>query len=224
MTAITATISESLHQVYPNASVGVLVINQITIADDLSDLNEKKSIIEESLRESYLEKTDLRNNATIQAYEAYYRQFKKTYVVCAQLESVIFKGRSIPTINPLVQAMFMAELDNMLLTAGHDLSAVEEPITIGLGEVDMSYTLINGNEQSVKEKDMLMTDQKGIISSVVYGPDKRTSIGASTQDAMFVTYAPAGIAREQIEKHFADICSYVKLFAPKSIVTINKIF
>jgi DNA/RNA-binding domain of Phe-tRNA-synthetase-like protein len=224
MTVLTATISESFHQIYPDASVGVLVINQIKNPDDLSDLNAKKLEIENNLRERYSEKADLRNNATILSYEAYYKQFNKRYVVCAQLESVIFKGRSIPTINPLVQAMFMSELDNMLLTAGHDLSSIDQPVVIGLGEVDMSYTLINGNDQTVKENDMLMNDQKGIISTVVYGPDKRTQIGSSTQDAIFVTYTPAGIAHTQIEKHFADISSYVKLFAPDSIVTMSEIF
>ncbi len=224
MTTITATMNETFHQVYPDACVGVLVINQIASSNNLSALNDKRKAIEEGLRERYTEKADLGKNPTIQAYDSYYKQFKKSYVVCAQIESVIFKGQSIPTFNPLVQAMFMAELDNMLLTAGHDLSAVEKPVTIGLGEADMNYTLLNNKEQMVKEKDMLMRDQEGIISSVVYGPDHRTQISSSTQNALFVTYTPSGIGRDQIEKHFADIHSYIQLFSPDALVVMNEIF
>ena len=61
----------------------------------------------------------------IQAYAAYYERFNKTYHVQLQLESVALKGKSIPRVSALVEAMFMAELENLLLTAGHDLDVVQ---------------------------------------------------------------------------------------------------
>lgn len=224
MAVFSATIDDTFHQIYPGASVGIMVIDQASNPKSPLNLTELKTGIETSLRERYSEKSLLRANPTVQAYETYYKQFKKNYVVLAQLESVIFKGRSIPNTNALVQAMFMAELDNMLLTAGHDLGAVEQPVSIGLGKENMNYTLMNGNEQSLKTNDMLMRDQKGIISSVIYGPDKRTRISSSTQDAMYVTYTPEGVSHSQIEKHFDDIYSYIQLFAPNAIIADRKIF
>ena len=58
---------------------------------------------------------------TIRAYAAYYKHFDKTYHVQLQLESIVFKGKAIPSVAALVETMFMAEVKNMLLTAGHDL-------------------------------------------------------------------------------------------------------
>ena len=46
----------------------------------------------------------------IPAYNACYKGFKKTYHVQLQLESVALKGRSIPRVAALMEAMFMAEL------------------------------------------------------------------------------------------------------------------
>lgn len=224
MTAFSATISKSFHTVYPEASVGVMVINNAINPKSPPVLTEIRNEIESNLKENYPEKELLRNHATIQAYAAYYKQYKNRYPMLSQLESVIFKGRSIPDTYGLVQAMFMAELDNMLLTAGHDFAEIEMPISIGLGSEDTSYVLMNGNEQNVKVNDMLMTDKENIISSVIYGPDKRTRITPKTEDAMFVVYGPAGITPKQIEDHFSDIQKYIKLFAPNADIQTLELF
>jgi len=34
----------------------------------------------------------------LKAYQEYYRRFKKTYHVQLQLESLLFKGKSIPSV------------------------------------------------------------------------------------------------------------------------------
>jgi hypothetical protein len=41
----------------------------------------------------------------------------------------------------LVEAMFIAEVKNMLLTAGHDLDAVQLPITLDVSKGDGRYIL-----------------------------------------------------------------------------------
>src|SRR6059036_3954977 len=66
----------------------------------------------------------------LQAYAAYYRRFRKTYHVELQLESTLLKGRAIPRSPALVTGMVAAELKNQLLRAGHDLDAIEPPVTL----------------------------------------------------------------------------------------------
>jgi DNA/RNA-binding domain of Phe-tRNA-synthetase-like protein len=217
-------ISSKFHSIYPQASVGIMVLDQINNVKKSEALSTVKRDIESRLRQQYADKTELRSQATIQTYKQYYKQFKKSYVVLAQLKSVIFQGQSIPEINGLVQAMFMAELDNMLLTAGHDVSSVQLPVTIDLGSGEESYTLMNGKEQTTKANDMLMVDKQNVIASVIYGPDKRTQINARTSQAMFVVYTPAGVSQDQIHKHFADIRQYVKLFSPTATVVLENIY
>jgi hypothetical protein len=62
------------------------------------------------------------------AYADYYRAYGKTYHVSAQWESVAVKGKAIPRRAALVEAMYMAELKNLILTAGHDLASIALPV------------------------------------------------------------------------------------------------
>ncbi len=224
MSAYPITITDSFHQVYPHAAVGLLILENVSNPKTCAALDTQKTELENKLRDIYVEKAALRSLSTLQAYAAYYKRFKKSYHVLAQLESVIFNGRSLPDTAALVEAMFMAELKNMLLTAGHDLDSLQMPVRIDCAQEELQYIAMNGQEQTLKAEDMYMADGQGIISSVIYGPDGRTRIHKQTQRVLFVVYAPAGIQAQQIEAHFSDIQSYVKLFAPEANPVQQEIF
>jgi DNA/RNA-binding domain of Phe-tRNA-synthetase-like protein len=160
----------------------------------------------------------------LQAYEAYYHRFKKTYHVQLQLESILFKGKSIPSVAALVEAMFMAEMDNLLLTAGHDLDALQLPVRLDVAEENERYILLRGLEQETKAGDMLIRDGAGIISSILYGPDQRTQITARTKNVMFTVYAPAGIDEPTLIQHLLEIQKNVALIAPRTRVEMLKVF
>jgi DNA/RNA-binding domain of Phe-tRNA-synthetase-like protein len=136
--------------------------------------------------------------------------------VLLQLESVALKARPLASPTALVQAMFMAEVESQLLTAGHDLDAVAPPLTIAAAGGNETYVRIGGEPQRLKPKDMYMADAQGVISSVIYGPDARTRITAETRAAMFVTYAPQGIAEEAVRQHLGRIEAYVRTVAPEA--------
>lgn len=63
---------------------------------------------------------------------------------------------------------------------------------------------------------MCMADARGILSSVIYGPDQRTRIVPDTRRAMFVTYAPAGIDEDAVRDHLAAIEAYVRIVSPRA--------
>ena len=161
---------------------------------------------------------------TIQAYTSYYKRFNKTYHVLLQLESVALKGRSIPRVAGLVEAMFMAELKNQLLTAGHDLAAIQGQVIIGVASGGERYILINGKEQTTAAGDMFMADETGVISSIVYGPDRRTAITPSTTSALFAVYAPAGIGAAAVQRHLEDIRDNILIIAPGAKIEMMQVF
>ncbi len=82
------------------------------------------------------------------------------------------QGKSIPDAQALVQAMFMAEMKNMLLTAGHDLDKLHLPLVLDVSTGDETYTLMRGTEQQLKPGDMYIRDGEGILSDVIYGPEQ----------------------------------------------------
>ena len=206
--------SETWRSAYPGAVVGTLVLRNATNPKTSEVLSARKREIESKLRAQFSSRAEIESLPVIQAYSDYYKAFRKTYHVLHQLESVALKGKSIPSINPLVTAMFIAELDNMLLTAGHDLELLEPPITLDIARGEETYTLLNGKEQTLKPKDMFVKDASGVISSIIYGPDRRTSISPQTRNLLFVVYAPSGVGEARVRDHLADIQETVRLFSP----------
>jgi len=59
------------------------------------------------------------------AYVRYYKRSNKTYHVQLQVESIVLKGKGLPNVSPLVDSNFVAELETLVLTAGHDVAKLQ---------------------------------------------------------------------------------------------------
>jgi DNA/RNA-binding domain of Phe-tRNA-synthetase-like protein len=219
-------ISEAWRIAYPDAHAGILVMQGVRNPAAHPELESLKQGLESQLRARFAgqDRSALDDFSAIPAYTAYYRQFKKTYPVQAQLESIAFKGKSLPSVAALVEAMFMAEIKNLLLTAGHDFDRLELPVTLDVASGDESYTLLRGQEQILKAGDMFMTDQAGVISSIVYGPDQRTQINPQTRNVLFAVYAPEGIEPATVHAHLEDIRDYVLVLSPEARAQTLQVF
>ncbi len=191
-----------------------------------AELERHKADLEQELRYRFAgqDRTALLSHPILKAYEDYYRQFNKTYHVQLQLESILFKGKSIPSVAALVEAMFMAEMKDLLLTAGHDLDAVRLPMTLDAAQGTETYTLLRGTEQVTKAGDMLIRDGEGILSSIIYGPDRRTQITPQTRNTVFTTYAPGGISAETVADHLKQIQQNIEVIAPNARVELLQVF
>lgn len=211
---------------FPQAHAGVLVLRKVLNPATHPDLERRKLSLVETLRSQYagLERSQLLADPRLQAYAAYYKRFTKTYHVQLQLESLVFKGKALPAGAALVEAMFMAELENRLLTAGHDLDAVQLPACLDVTRGDEIYSLLRGQPQQVKPGDMKISDRLGIISNILYGPDQRTQITSATRNVLYTTYAPPGIDEQAVAEHLQDIQEYVRLFSPHARLDLLQVF
>ncbi|HOU23858.1 MAG TPA: hypothetical protein PLN42_06380 [Anaerolineae bacterium] len=213
-------VSQGFIERYPGAHGGALVLRGAANAATSAALEEARREVEAELRARYggLDRAALKALPTLAAYDAFYGSFGKSYHVLLQLESVVLKGKSAGRGEALLQAMFLAELKNQLLTAGHDLATVRLPVTLEVATGEESYTLLGGQPATLKAGDMFMGDGEGVISSVLYGPDGRTRMGPTTRDALYLVYAPRGIAAEDVRRHLEDIAALVRLAAPAAQV------
>ena len=211
---------------YPEAYVGVLVMRDVSNPQHHAALESKKAALEEELRAQYsgLDRAAIASHPLLQAYAEYYRQFKKTYHIQLQLESIVLKGKSVPSVAALVESMFMAEMQDMLLTAGHDLDILSLPLTLDVATGTERYTLLRGEEQTLKAGDMMIRDRKGIISSIIYGPDQRTQITPATRNVLFTVYAPPGINERTVSDHLQHIQENVMIFSPQAQVELLNVF
>ncbi len=121
----------------------------------------------------------------------------------------MLKGKSIPPVGVPVEAMFLAELKDLLLTAGHDLELIEGDLTINAATEPLNYTGISGKEQQLIKNDLYLSDEKGILSSIMNGPDYRTRITEATQNALYFVYGVEGVTEPLIHVHLKTISSYL---------------
>ncbi len=220
------TISKKIKTIYPEASLGVLAMKNVSNPQQHEGLDQRKLKIENNLREKFagLTRVDLKKLEPINAYRNYYKKFKKSYHILFQLESIVFKNKSIPKVAALVEAMFMAELKNLLLTAGHDLDTVDLPVKLDAASGTEKYIMLNRQEKELLPGDMFISDSGGIMSSIIYGPDLRTRINSDTQNVLFTVYAPPGVEKSEVFQHLQDIRDYVHIITPDSKVELIKVY
>ena len=213
-------VSSAWKSTYANAHTGVLVMRGVANPAHHPELENQKALLEEQLRARFSgqDRAAIASHPVLRAYDDYYRRFKKTYHIQLQLESIVLRGKSIPSVAALVEAMFMAEMQDLLLTAGHDLDAIQLPLRLDVATGTEKYTLLRGEEQTLKPSDMVISDQSGIISSIIYGPDQRTQIKPETSNVIFTVYAPSGIEEPAVLEHLQHIRDNVMIFAPQAQV------
>ncbi len=219
-------ISQEWKYNHPDAHAGVLVLRGVTNPAHHAELEKRKGELEGRLRERFsgFDRPALLNLPELRAYDAYYSRFKKTYHIQLQLESIVLKGKNIPAVAALVESMFMGEMEDLLLTAVHDLDSLHLPLTLSVARGTEIYTLMRGTEQVLKAGDMYIRDGEGVISSIIYGPDSRTQIRPETKNTVITTYAPAGISAAAVKTHLEHIRENVLCFAPQAATEMLEVF
>lgn len=223
---LAVSISPHWSETFPGACIGLLLVEGVDNTLRSTPLEERKSILEAELRRRYagMQRSDLLQLPTLNAYRKYYKRFEKTYHVQLQLESVLLAGKALPSVSPLVDACFTAELDSLLLTASHDAGLLQPPVSIDISTATDEITQLNGTTRAIKPGDMVMRDAGGVVCSVIYGQERDSAVTPATRDALYVSYVPAGIPASEVADHQKKIAANIQLFAPEARVEYRIVY
>ena len=212
--------SAAWHNTHPGAIIGLLELSNVAGGDASLSLTTRKRAIEQQLREQYKGYTrqDFLALPVMACYDRYYRQFSKTYHVLQQVESIALKGRNLPDVLPAVDANFMAEVETLVLTAGHDVARLRGAVAIDVSQPGDQITQMNGTTREIRDGDMIMRDADGIACSIIYGQDSRSPIAPATAHVLYVAYAPPGVAETAVDRQLRKIEEHVRLFAADAVV------
>lgn len=205
---------------HPGAVIGLLELSGVDNTRPSAVLDARKREMEARLRERYagFTRQDFLSLPVMVAYQKYYKRFTKTYHVLLQLESIVLKGKSLPNVSPLVDSNFTAEVDTLVLTAGHDVAKLVEPIFIDVSKYGDQIVRMNGEPKMMDAGDMIMRDATGVVCSIIYGQDNVSPITSATTHVLYVAYAPAGVPVDAVEGHLRRIEENVRVFCPNLIV------
>jgi len=210
---------------HPGAIIGLLEMADVENTHASPTLNQRKRETEARLRTAYVgfRRQDFLALPVMAAYEQYYRRFDKTYHVLLQVESIVLKGKNLPDMLPLVDANFAAEVDTLVLTAGHDAARLVEPVWMDVSRPGDQMTPMNSEATLLRAGDMVMRDGQGVCCSILYGQDHRYTITAETRHVLYVAYAPPGVPAEVVNAQLRQIEQNVRLFAPQAGVEQSRL-
>jgi DNA/RNA-binding domain of Phe-tRNA-synthetase-like protein len=212
-------VTDAWRQAHPGAQMGFLEISGVDNTRPAPALDQEKRAIEERMRENYagFSRENFLDMPVMQAYHRYYRKFGYTYHVLLQLESVVLKGKSLPNVSPLVDANFAAELETLILTAGHDVDQLEAPVVIDVAREGDEIVQMNGNRKDVPVGDMLMRDAQGVACSILRGQDNCSPISKATTHVLYVSYIPDGVTDAQVRAQLDAMEKYVRFVSPNCV-------
>ncbi len=200
---------------YPTAIFGSQTIYNQQNMKTHPEIEQAKRLIEKKIRETY---PDPEEDPIVQSYAGYFDRWGKTYPIEFQINS-IKKGRSFPQVSAHVDCMFMAELENRILTSGHDSDLIQGDLVYDLADEGVEYVKLNGKKQVLVKNDIILKDDEGVLASILFGPAARTSINKETVNPLYFAWCPVGIDYETVDEHLSTITKYSKTVYGENIET-----
>ncbi len=217
------TVDDEIKNALPGTKIGILMMKNTSFCS-LDELEIHNSFCKIQHKYGNMDRKELKAFYPIQSYTSYYKKFGYSYPVLAQLESLLKGKKTLHAESGLLQAMFLSELESMLLTAGHDLSQLQMPLQLKLASGNEVYQSISGKEVNAVGSDLMICDGTGVISSVLRGPDFKSRITETTVDVLFTIYAPPEIETEYIETNLRQLEARIKAFSPSSQTEVMQVF
>lgn len=202
------TFSTELMEKYPSLLYGALRVEVPKNGKSNEKLEETKRKVEAYFREIYNP-----DDPVISIYQNHFKNWGTKYPILYQIDS-IKKGRKFPNVSALVDAMFVSELKTRTLTSGHDIDEIQGNLNYDLAVPGDQYVNLSGKTRTLKENDVVLHDEHGILGSVLYGPTKRTTIGPNTTKALYLAWNPFGLSKDHVQGHIEDISANLSLVYP----------
>ena len=204
---------------HPGAVIGLLELSRVDNTRPSLELDARKRETAARVRDRYrgFTRQDFLSLPVMAGYARYYKRFGKTYHVLLQVESIVLKSKTLPNVSPLVDANFMAEVETLVLTAGHDADKLVGLVSMDVSRDGDQLTQMDGSPKAIPAGDMIMRDAKGVCCSILYGQDNRSPISRETSHVLYVAYAPAGVSAETVEAHLRAVEAHVRLMSPLAV-------
>ena len=204
------------HAAHPGALIGLLEIASVDNRIAAPALDVRKREVELTLRERPGGRTELSSppcpfSSSTSATTSVSRRRITSFCSLSRWRARASAFRRSP---PLVDANFVAELQTLVQTAGHDAAKLRPPLAIDVFRAGDTMTQMNGTSKTLPAGDMVMRGAEGICCSILYGQDDRSPISDATTHALYVAYAPAGVGEASVRWHLDECLENIRRFAP----------
>lgn len=160
-------IEDQIFELFPELVVGVVVVSGADNGSVSSEVAQLLTTATQRVRDE-LSVEDLVEDPRIECWREAYRKFrgkpKKYKSSIENLCAMILNGRSLGSINPLVDLYNFVSLSHMLPVGGDDLDKVDGAIVLGLACGDERFVPLNCNESvSPKPGEVVYRDDSEVL-------------------------------------------------------------
>ena len=188
-------ISEKCLGVYPWMKFGYCLVKNLTWGESSDFLRDKQKETEDLIRkhpQSLVERA--------KGISRFYRvQGEKNRSHIESLIKSVANGKSIKSVNPVVDSVVIAELKNALAMGVHDLDRIQGDIVLDVADEGEKFVGIGNRTVITRPNEVVLRDQTAIWASYTQGPDAATVVDAGTKNAMILGFFTPETSRETME-------------------------
>lgn len=197
--------SQRLKERYPVFRTASVVLEGLDNKGSKALRNERKSA------EGYI-KRELKNFRKLDSFRAYnkfYDKFGEAFPLSRGIEAVL-SGKDIPTWSPLVDAVTIAELKHLVLMTVLDLGRLDGFLTFDEAFEGEEFSNIRGDPVALRQGDLVLRDEKGIVMSYFEGPGEKAKISAATKNAAVFALALPGLKEDIMKQALREAVDLIK--------------
>ncbi|RLF23592.1 MAG: hypothetical protein DRN15_03730 [Thermoprotei archaeon] len=178
-------------------SIASLTIINVKIKPRNKELDDLVKDKVEYLRERYtLER--LKNEALVRAYRDFFWRMgidpTKRRPAAEALLRRILQGKGLPRILNVVDAYNLASAETLITMSAYDLDKVEPPLIVRFAKKGEEVILIGNRRRVLTGRELVLSDQEGILCVYVHGDVERTKVTSETRNILLVAYGTPGMS------------------------------
>ncbi len=204
----------SVKERYPEFAVGYASVSGITVEPRVPGLNDEERRVLTDLKSRYGDVSAL-DIPEVKSYRAFFKAMgadPSSYRPAPEYLLRRALDDRFPTINNLVDACLLATVEHWITVSVYDLKEIEGDPTITLATETEPFELIDGRKLGPKIDEIVLRDDKKVISAYTLGDAKATKIKHQSSDVILVFWNAPGIEREWMEKAMETAARYARKY------------
>mgnify|MGYP001063581888 CR=1 FL=1 len=207
--------SAEVSEKFPELSVGIGIINNISVEKDNEQTQRLKRAVYEETRAKYNIEA-LKDNPTVRAYRDFYWKLDidptKTRPSGEALLRRVLHGNELPTISTVVDAYNLGSMKTIIPISGFDDEKLNPPFHIRFAKNGETFTGIGLSKPvTLMDKVLILADKKQVLCIYPYRDSDHTKITERTRSVLIVGYGAPGITEQQLREAVETTLSFIEL-------------
>jgi DNA/RNA-binding domain of Phe-tRNA-synthetase-like protein len=215
------TIDSELKSRFPNLTANILQVKEVKVQKRNAELEEFKIKITKQIREMYnLE--SLKNKPSFRAYRDFFWNIgidpTKNRPAAEALIRRILGGRTIPTINSLVDAYNLASIKSRIALATFDADKLEGNLLMRFAEEDEKFWGIGMKKPLIlKGGEIVIADSAKLVAVYPYRDADNTKVTEETKNVTVIVCGAPGISEETLNFASKVALEYILRFCDGNV-------